>query len=352
LEFLSEYGIFLAKAVTIVVAILIIIAAGVSAGQRQKKAGHEGHIEVKHLNDKLDKMAEAIQHSTLDKEALKQQEKARKKEEKAAHKQQKKEAKSKAEPAPKKHIYVLEFDGDKHASEVDALREEVTSILAVADEKDEVVIKLTSPGGLAHTYGLAASQLKRITDRNIQLTACVDEVAASGGYMMACVANRILAAPFAILGSIGVVVQMPNVHRLLKKHDIDFELLTAGEYKRTLTVFGENTDKGRAKFVEDLEDVHTLFKEFVKDNRPQVDLAEVATGETWFGTRALDKKLVDELKTSDEFISELCKDAEVYEVTYEFKKSLQDKLGVAVHNSLDKLLLTWLGRLDSMRYFK
>ena len=298
-------------------------------------------------------MAEAIQVSTLGKDALKQLEKDKKKQDKAKQKAEKQQAKSdNTEVEQQKTIYVLDFDGDKHASEVDMLRHEVSSILTVAKPGDEVVVKLTSPGGLAHTYGLAASQLKRVTDQGIQLTACVDEVAASGGYMMACVANKILAAPFAILGSIGVVVQLPNLHRLLQKHEVDFEVLTAGEYKRTLTVFGENTDKGRAKFIEELEDVHVLFKDFVKENRPQVDIAQVATGESWFGRRALEKNLVDELKTSDEYLYELCQQADVYQVTYEVKKSLQDKLGIAAYQALDKLALSWFSRLDNLRLFK
>ena len=108
-------------------------------------------------------------------------------------------------------------------------------------------------------YGLAASQMQRIRDKKLKLTVCVDKVAASGGYMMAVVADKIIAAPFAVLGSIGVLAQVPNFHRLLKKHDVDFEMLTAGKYKRTLTMFGENTDKGREKFQEDIEDTHVLF---------------------------------------------------------------------------------------------
>ena len=112
----------------------------------------------------------------------------------------------------------------------------------------------------------------------IGMNATFDKVAASGGYMMACIGDRILSAPFAVLGSIGVVAQIPNLHRLLKKHDVDYEVLTAGEYKRTLTVFGENTDKGRQKFQEDLELTHVLFKDFVSRYRPQLDIDQVLGG--------------------------------------------------------------------------
>jgi len=179
----------------------------------------------------------------------------------------------------------------------------------------------------------------------------VDKVAASGGYMMACVADKLLAAPFAVLGSIGVIAQLPNFHRLLKKHDVDYETLTAGEFKRTLTMFGENTDKGREKFTEELEDTHLLFKQFVKENRPQLDIEAIATGEVWFGQRALEKQLVDELKTSDQYLVDACQEAEVYLVAYEHKKTLQERFSIGVHNTLDKLILTWWNRLQNSRFY-
>ena len=217
-------------------------------------------------------------------------------------------------------MFVIDFKGDIQASEVNSLREEITAALSVAQEEDEVLVRLESPGGVVHGYGLAASQLQRVRSRGITLTVAVDKVAASGGYMMACIANRVLAAPFALLGSIGVVAQIPNFHRLLQKNDIDYEVLTAGEYKRTLTVFGENTDKAREKFVDDLEDVHALFKEFVKEHRPTVDIEEVATGEAWFGRRALEHRLVDELETSDEYIIERCDEMDVFHIRYVIHK--------------------------------
>ncbi len=173
-----------------------------------------------------------------------------------------------------------------------------------------------------HSYGLASSQLERIRRRNIPLTICVDRVAASGGYMMACIANRLIAAPFALIGSIGVVAQIPNFHRLLKKNDVDYEVLTAGDYKRTLTMFGENTDKGREKFVEELEDTHSLFKEFVSEYRPQLDIEKVATGEVWFGRRALENQLIDQIETSDDYLFNLSEEADIYKVKYRPKQTL------------------------------
>jgi len=347
LEFLAEYGLFLAKSVTVVVAILLIISGIVAAGMRQKKPPG-GHIEIKHINDEIDAMSEALKIATIDKEVLKQQQKEKKKADKEAKKERIKAEKG---GEHKKRVYVLDFDGDIKASEVSSLREEITSVLSIAKESDEVVLKLSSGGGMVHTYGLASSQLKRLVDHNIPLTVCVDKVAASGGYMMACVGNKIVAAPFAILGSIGVMAQIPNFHRLLKKNDVDFELMTAGEYKRTLTVFGENTDKGREKFREDLEKTHDLFKVFVAENRPQVNIDEVATGEIWFGTQAVEKALIDELGTSDDYIVKACNDADVFEVNYVERKSISDRFSLTAHSLIDKLLLTWWERFNNSKYY-
>ena len=307
----------------------------------------------------------------LDEEALKAQEKAEKKKLKAEKAEKKKAAKlaakdadkvskddssnekseSEEKPDHKKRVFVLDFYGDINASECDLMREEITAVLSQATDKDEVVVKVESGGGMVHSYGLAASQLARITQKNIPLTVCVDKVAASGGYMMACVANKIVAAPFAILGSIGVVASLPNFHKLLKKNDIDYEMFTAGEYKRTVTMFGENTEKGRAKFVEDLEDTHVLFKEFVSENRPQVDIEKVATGEIWFGRRAKDVNLIDEIITSDEYLLSQIETADIFQVEYVYKKSIQEKLGFAAQGAVDRLLMTWWERLHFNRWF-
>ncbi len=351
MEFFGEYGVFLAKVVTLVIAILVVVGSLIAMGMKQKKQPH-GHLEITHLNDEIERMAEALKDATEDKAMSKQQHKEKKKLLKEKAKEDKKKAKNKGQIDSKKRVYVLDFDGDIKASEVDNLREEITTVLSVINpERDEVVLTLSSGGGMVHAYGLASSQVKRIKDKGVPLTVCVDKVAASGGYMMACVADKILAAPFAVMGSIGVVAQLPNFHRLLKKHDIDYETLTAGEYKRTLTMFGENTDKGREKFTEDLEDTHELFKEFVKENRPQLDIESIATGEVWFGQRALEKNLVDELKTSDEYLVDSCQDADVYLVSYEFKKTLQERFSLGMHSTIDRLLLTWWDRLQKMRFY-
>jgi len=351
LEFFGEYGVFLAKVVTLVIAILVVVGSLIAMGMKQKKQPH-GHLEITHLNDEIERMADALKDATEGKAMSKQQQKEKKKQLKEKAKEEKKKAKNKEQEDSRKRVYVLDFDGDIKASEVDNLREEITTVLSVINpERDEVVLTLSSGGGMVHAYGLASSQVKRIKDKGVPLTVCVDKVAASGGYMMACVADKILAAPFAVMGSIGVVAQLPNFHRLLKKHDIDYETLTAGEYKRTLTMFGENTDKGREKFTEELEDTHELFKEFVKENRPQLDMETIATGEVWFGQRALEKQLVDELKTSDEYLVDSCQEADVYLVSYEFKKTLQERFSMGMHSTVDRLLLTWWDRLQKMRFY-
>lgn len=323
MEFLFEYGLFLAKAITVLVAVLVVITAIVGAAQRQKDS-EQGHIQVSKLNDALNGITQSLKSVVLHPEARKIDAKAEKKKNKASEKTQKKEVKE--GQVHRSRMFVIDFNGDMQASEVTNLREEITAILSVADETDEVLVRLESPGGVVHGYGLAASQLQRIRNRSIPLTVAVDKVAASGGYMMACIANRIIAAPFAILGSIGVVAQIPNFHRLLQKNEIDVEILTAGEYKRTMTMFGENTDKAREKFLDDLEDVHVLFKDFVTEHRPDINIEEVATGEAWFGRRALDRRLVDELKTSDEYIVTKCDDTDVFHVKYVLHKNRFDKV--------------------------
>lgn len=350
LDFLFDYGLFFAKSLTVIVSILAVVIGFVAIASRGKRESAEGEIQLLSINEAFDDMRDAIEAAVVDKEVYKQQMKVLHKKEKKEAKLKKKQAKLEAkknqtdsaaesneEGDDKKRVFVIDFNGDIKASEVDFLREEVSAILAFASEHDEVVLRLDSAGGMVHTYGLAASQLQRIKAKNLKLTVCVDEVAASGGYMMACIADRLIAAPFAIVGSIGVVAQVPNFHRVLKKHDVDYETFTAGEYKRTVTMFGENTEKGKQKFIEDIQDTHELFKSFVAQARPVVDLEKVATGEVWFGQRALEQQLVDELNTSDDFLMALCKEADVYQVRYDVKKSLGERisdLGVKTSSSV------------------
>jgi len=334
-EFLLEYGLFLAKAITIVVAILLIISAIAATAQSRTHHGHKGEIRVTPLNDFFEDLKAALQHTILTKDELKAEEKRLKKEDKEKAKERKKNP----EQADRKRVFVLDFDGDTAASGVENLANEITAVLTMARKEDEVVLRLESPGGQVHAYGLASSQLERIRQREIPLTVCVDKVAASGGYMMACVANRILAAPFAVLGSIGVVAELPNFNRVLKKHDVDYDVYTAGQYKRTVTVLGENTPEGKKKFIEEIEDTHQLFKSMVNRNRPQLDIEKIATGEHWYGSQCVDLNLVDALQTSDDYLYEASQNADVFEVAYEVKKTMADRLGLAAEGVVSRSLL-------------
>jgi len=356
LEYLIQYGMFFAKVATIVVAIIIVLGAIVASGSRQKKIGRKGTIRVTPLNDHFDDMREILRHSVLDKNQLKKIHKQEKKAAKAELKQAREEEKQRqrAEKSSesdsgavgdrKKRSYVLNFKGDMAAEAVTTLREEITAILTLAETDDEVILRLESPGGMVHAYGLASSQLLRIKNAGIPLTICVDKVAASGGYMMACLADKLVSAPFAIIGSIGVLVQLPNFHRVLKKNDVDYEIISAGEFKRTLTTFGEITEKGKAKVQEDVETIHGIFKQWVKDHRPSVDIDKISTGETWVGMQAKERYMVDEIKTSDECILAACETSDVFEVEFDLKKSIQDKLSSAIPGVVEKILMNWTNK--------
>lgn len=332
MEFLAEYGLFLAKALTVVISFALIIGIAVSAGH---KGGGE-KLKVEYLNKKLSALKSHLQESVLDKKQLKQI---------------KKDQKKNKDEEPKRKVYVLDFNGDIKATDSKQLKEEITALLSLKDHVDEVVVKLESGGGMVHQYGYAASQLDRIKKQGIPLTVCVDKVAASGGYMMAVVADKIIAAPFAVIGSIGVIAQVPNFNRLLKKNDVDFEVHTAGEYKRTLTMFGENTDKAREKFKEDLQDVHGLFKHFIDSHRNTVDLDKVANGDVWYGQDAIKENLVDDIKTSDEYLLDACNDADVYLLSSKKKVGLAQKLGLAASAGISKGFENTIEKLSFQKWY-
>lgn len=329
MEFLFEYGLFFLKALTVVVAIGAIIVLAVSAS---KGEGKGGGLKVEKLNDKYREMANTLRKKVLSKsewrEAEKQQKKALKKAEKAAADER------------KKRYYVLNFKGDIRATGVESLREEVSAIVSVADKQDEVVVCLENAGGAVQDHGLAASQLQRIKDRDIPLTVIVDKVAASGGYLMGALADRFICAPFAIIGSIGVLMQLPNFYRFLENRGIDFEQVTAGKYKRTLTMFGKNTEEDREKTREELEEVHELFKGAVRDSRPQLDIENVATGEHWYGTRALELGLVDELGSSDDYLMKVAEGSDIYALSYKGHEGLISRMQGAMSAALENAGLT------------
>ncbi|AGA35051.1 putative protease sohB [Thioalkalivibrio nitratireducens DSM 14787] len=329
MEFLQEYGLFLLKGLTILALTLGLFGA-VIAGTTRGRLRDEEQLTVRHLNQRYREMERILQRKVLGRRALREHLRQYRRDRKQA-------ARSGAQKQTR--VYVLRFQGDLRATRTDNLREEVSAVLTLARPgTDRAVLCLESAGGLVPSYGLAAAQLARLREAGLELTVAVDRVAASGGYLMAAVAHRIVAAPFAVVGSIGVVAQIPNIHRLLKRHDVDIELLTAGQYKRTLTVLGKNTPEGRAKFQQELEETHGLFKAYLQRYRPQLELETLATGEHWYGEQALERGLVDELRTSDDLLLALAREHELYEVRFSRRQSLGRRIGLAVEQGLERLL--------------
>jgi serine protease SohB len=312
---LLDYTLFLAKTVTLVAAIAFLAALFVNISRRSREA--EG-LKVTNLNSRLRNAADGLRRALLPKRAQKQLAKQRKQEAKAAQGRR------------RKRVFVLDFRGDVRASATASLREEVSAVLAVAEQGDEVLVRLENAGGLVHEHGLAASQLARVKERGIPLTVAVDKVAASGGYLMACLADRIVAAPFAIVGSIGVLAQIPNFRRMLDERGVTVEQIKAGRFKRTVSMFGEVTDEDRDKLREEVEDVHALFQAMVAKHRPALDLERIATGEYWYGTRALELGLVDEIGTSDDWLARLVDEADAWKVEWRGHKRLMEKLAAAM----------------------
>ena len=313
IEFFFDYGLFLAKLGTVAVAIVVVVGIIVAL---TKRGAHQEGLLVEHLNKRLEGLGDTVRLAVQGKDQFKQTSKERKKEAKEFAKK----------GSQRKRVYVIDFKGDIRATATTSLREEVSAVLAVASEDDQVLVRLENSGGTVHEHGLAASQLLRIREKNIPLIISVDKVAASGGYLMACVASRIIAAPFAIVGSIGVIAQLPNFNRFLEDKGVDFEQITAGRYKRTVTMFGKNTDEDRGKLKEEIEDVHELFKMQILGHRPQIDIERISTGEHWYGTRALELGLIDEIRTSDDFLGQAATDSDLYGLTFKRKKSLPERL--------------------------
>ena len=343
MEILTDYLIFLLKVFTIALAITIplLIVIGTSKGKSQSR----GKLSITNLSDKFEEMGNAVKGSVMNPKELKKFNK-----ETSKDKKKKDKAKAKNNDNENDSVFVLNFKGDIQASEVEKLKQEVNAILLSDTECKEVVIRVESGGGSAYAYGLCAAELKRLVDNEINLTVCIDKVAASGGYLMSCVATKIIAAPWAIVGSIGVIAQLPNFHRLLKKNSIDFEMHTAGAFKRTLTTLGENTDEGREKFKSDLEDLHLIFKNFVKEQRPQVDTEIVATGETWQGEDAVKVGLVDSLETSDNYLVSLSKDAKLFEIEFVEKKNLTERFAVSKQIEIEKSFIKFNDLINKDRF--
>ena len=322
LEIFLEYGLFLLKVITILISVIVLISFVAAS----KKSNTSEGLEIENLNEKYKGLSDSLNKAVMEKDEWKKKQKS----EKAIAK------KNKKKKTRKPKAYILDFIGDIKASAVPSLREEVTAILDIAKRNDQIVLRLDNHGGVVHEHGLAASQLARIRQKKIHLTVVVDKVAASGGYLMASVANKIYAAPFAILGSIGVIAQLPNFNRLLDNYGVDFEQITAGQYKRNVTMFGKNTDEDREKLKNQLEEIHELFKSSVNEYRPQLDLERVATGEHWYGSKALELGLIDEIKTSDELLIEMAKKYEIFSVKLKIKKPLKKRLLSSIDSLLEK----------------
>lgn len=320
-SFAADIISFLLKAIILVFCFAAVVAISVSS---KKKNSSEFSMSIINLKEKLLEQALSIKKQILSKDDLKKY----KKEQEALEKTKNENP----------NLYVIDFKGSIDAKEVASLKQEVNAIISSHKKGDEVMVNLESGGGVVHGYGLAAMQLSRIRDAGINLTVCVDKVAASGGYMMACVADNLIAAPFSIIGSIGVIGQLPNFNRLLDKCNVDYEQHTAGNFKRTLTMLGKNSDESRAKFKDDLENIHKLFKGFIAKYRPDLDIAEVSTGECWFGTDALNMKLVDHISTSDDFLLNKLSSHNLYKIEYKANKGIMSKLEAFGFKVADRIL--------------
>ncbi len=345
-EFMEQYWSFYHAGVTIFLfaGLTLLIKLVFFKRKRRKK---EPHLKFKHWNQRFENDFERLENELhvapfLPKEAIKLLMKARKKEVKEEKRKDKEKSVKtistiqeklkdglKSEEVLKQHsncVYVLTFIGSIMASEVEQLRDQISFLLQIAQPADEIVVRLTSPGGAVPQYGLASSQLERLKQAGLRCVVCVDTVAASGGYMMAAVADKIIAAPFAIIGSIGVVAGIPNFHRVLQKNEVDYHLFTAGKYKRTVTPFTEVTDEGKQKLQDDITAIHEAFKRLIKEGRPDVDIEEIATGEYWLASQAKEKGLVDEIMTSDDYLGSKLDDCEVIEITTETEQNRIEKL--------------------------
>ena len=311
---------FALKAALIVAALAGFVAlVALIAGRRRGEAEGAPRLIARSLDERYEAMADALNARLIDKKALKALVNARRKATKAAEKS--------GARVLAKRVFVLDFKGDIRARAARRLANEIDAVLTVArPEADEVVLKIESPGGTITGYGLAAAEVMRLKAHKIKVTACVDQVAASGGYLMACAADRIVAAPFAVVGSIGVVAQVPNLHRLLKKNDVDYEEITAGEFKRSVSVFAKITPAGREHFRGKLDAAHEAFKRFVQQCRPGLDIDKVGDGDMWLASEGLGLGLVDALMTSDELLFAARGEARLYEIAVEQRKSLLQQL--------------------------
>ncbi|WP_457808082.1 protease SohB [Kushneria sp. EE4] len=346
-EWLSSYALFLAQSVTVVAAIAVVLILMIrTRGQRQDRGAR---LHVRNRGEYFRRHRETLEDATLEDGERERHVKARLK----TRKTEQKTAKKQGHTGERRNtLWVLDFDGDLRASRVPAFTEEITSIITAAGPGDEVLVRLQSGGGLVHAYGLASAQLDRLREAGLRLTVSVDKVAASGGYMMACCADHLIAAPFAVIGSIGVVAQVPNVHRLLRKNDVDVEILTAGRHKRTLTMLGENTEEGRQKFLDDLEKTHDLFKAWIASRRPALDIEQVSEGDIWYGQQGIGLALIDEVNTSEAWLQAHSDQYRILEVSLRPQRSMLERFGKRSEGAIERGIDRAIDRVVRLRWEK
>ncbi len=212
-------------------------------------------------------------------------------------------------PGPPPRLAVLRFQGlrDLNASGDQRLSEAIDEVLVNRDHFEEAVVIIDSPGGTTHGYGHAYALLERLSASGLKVTACIDRIGASGGYLMALPADRILAGPFAIVGSVGVVAGIPNVKRLLEEKGVSYRLFVAGDKKRVVHFADDDGPEVREYMDEKLAGIHTQFLQAVEKHRgDRVKLDEVRSGDHWSAEESVEKGLglVDELQTSAEYLLE------------------------------------------------
>lgn len=206
----------------------------------------------------------------------------------------------------------------------DALRRAFT-----ADRAEAVALMINSPGGSATQSALVADRIRGLAaEHDVPVLAFCEDVAASGGYWLACAADEIYAHPTSLVGSIGVVSGGFGLTGLIERHGIERRLHTAGENKARLDPF-------QPEKAEDVEwllgmqgELHELFIEWVRARRGDAlrESSDLFTGEVWTGRRAKELGLVDDLGTARDVLARRFPDAEP--VTIEPRRPLLARLGL------------------------
>lgn len=212
-----------------------------------------------------------------------------------------------------KPLAVLTFVGDIGAKQYKSFGQLIDEVIINKSEIDEVVVVVNSPGGAVSPYGNVYSQMERVRDAGLKLTVCIDVVAASGGYLMSLPAHKIIAAPFSMVGSVGVMAFVPNLRGLLEDYNINPRTFTAGKYKRTVSLTDEATEEEVEKFKQQLNAIHRLFLEAVKKYRKDVKMEVVETGEHWTARESVELGLglVDDIATSQQYLLEANRDRDL-----------------------------------------